>query len=100
MCDLGKSVTLLISSDHLAERNSWPDMIRRAKSLGFLGIELFGADLVGGPLANTSSVRELRGLAEELDLILTAHPWFDWTEFPEAKAIQEGIKLLHRCADL
>lgn len=91
---------LLISSDHLAERKSWPDMIRRTKSLGFVGMEVFGTELVDGSLASTSAVRELGDLANKLDVALTAHPWFDWTEVAEAKAIERGLELLQRCADL
>ena len=50
---------LLISSDHLAERKSWPDMIRRTKSLDLWDGGL-GTELVDGSLASTGGVRARR----------------------------------------
>jgi sugar phosphate isomerase/epimerase len=95
-----ENMALLISSDHLAERKSWPDMLRRAKSLGFAGIELFGKELVDGCLTHTLVMGDLRELARELDVIMTAHPWFDWAEIPEAEAAARGLELLQRCSDM
>lgn len=100
MGDKTQELSLLISSDHLAERNSWPDMVRRAKTLGFAGMEIFGTDIVDGPLASASATRKLRDLAQETGMALTVHPWFDWTEIAEKKAINEGLELLERCANL
>ena len=90
-----ENMALLISSDHLAERKSWPDMLRRAKSLGFAGIELFGKELVDGCLTHTLVMGDLRELARELDVIMTAHPCLIGRRSLRQKPL---LGLLQRCS--
>lgn len=91
------TVRLIMSSTHLTVQHSWPGRLKQAQALGVWGVEVFGTDLISGELTQSQQINDLRGIASELGLTLTAHPWFDWSQIEIDEAVLRAKVLLERC---
>lgn len=77
-----------MSSIHMNHKDDWIQCIRDAKQLGFAGVELFGGE-GDTPFETMSEARcmEIARFAEETGIRLSAHPWINWAQLPEAEMI-------------
>ncbi|MFW5980585.1 MAG: sugar phosphate isomerase/epimerase family protein [Halanaerobiaceae bacterium] len=92
-----KQITYLMSSTHLNHQKNWINQLETVSSLGFDGIEIFGTDFVSGSLTRNKVIHKIKEFAENLNLELTAHPWFDFQTMEVDRAVAEFDKVINRC---
>jgi sugar phosphate isomerase/epimerase len=87
-----------MSSIHMPTRGDWRHCITLAAETGFDGIELFGSDYDDETLMKPDLLRDLAALARQKNIILSAHPWMDWSSLSMPLMGTKFRQLLEYCA--
>ncbi|MFW5985628.1 MAG: sugar phosphate isomerase/epimerase family protein [Halanaerobiaceae bacterium] len=78
----------IMSSTHLRIQKSWEQQLQTTKNLGMKGIELFGQEIF------VSDLKKIKNKNRRLNLILTAHPWFDFNQLEIKQAQNKFLEFL------